>query len=63
MNINTFIKRLQRISEIYGEDITLGDFGNEIDFIKDKNILCTLYINDDSVFCNIQDKSIEGKDL
>lgn len=63
MNIKTFIKRLKRIADIYGGDITLGDFGNEIDFIKGKDVLCTLYINDDTINCNITGQHIECEDL
>lgn len=63
MDIKTFIERLNRIVEIYGEDIELGDFGNELPFMKYNMELCTFYINDDSLFCNLRYEDIEGSDL
>ena len=63
MKIKTLIERLQYISNNYGSEIEIGDIGNEIDFISNNQTICTLFINDDSINCNITGHHIECEDL
>ena len=59
MTIETLINRLQYISKKYGSEIEIGDIGNEIDFVSNNQTVCTLFINDDSINCNITGNHME----